>query len=189
MAISKQLVELMGGSIGVHSQPGEGATFWFSLPLPLGTQVGATPQPRGKRREHEAGVGDGNAFTCRALVTDDIVINQKIAVRTLEKLGCQVDVAVNGREAVEKAAQRPYDVIFMDCQMPEMDGYEATGAIRRRENDRHVPIIAMTANAIQGDKEKCLAAGMDDYITKPVKAQNFRAALQRHLSCVESDAA
>ena len=83
------------------------------------------------------------------VVTDDSVINQKIAVRMLEKLGCQVDVAMNGREAVEKVAQRPYDVIFMDCQMPEMDGYEATGEIRRRESDRHVPIIAMTANAMR----------------------------------------
>ena len=189
LAISKQLVELMGGSIGVRSQASQGTTFWFSLTLPLATDVGASPQPRRKGREPELEVRDGNAFTCRALVTDDNVINQKIAVRMLEKLGCQVDVAVNGKDAVEKITQHPYDVIFMDCQMPEMDGYEATGEIRRRERDRHVPIIAMTANAMAGDKEKCRAAGMDDYISKPVKAQAFRAALERHLPGVETEAA
>jgi signal transduction histidine kinase/CheY-like chemotaxis protein len=107
----------------------------------------------------------------RVLVVEDNIVNQKVARGMLEKIGCRVDVAANGREAVDAILQLPYDLVFMDCQMPIMDGYEATAAVRahERQHDRHMPIIAMTANALPVDCERCLEAGMDDYITKPTK--------------------
>ncbi|HXM94781.1 MAG TPA: response regulator [Candidatus Dormibacteraeota bacterium] len=118
----------------------------------------------------------------RVLIVEDNAVNQLVAARMLEKLGCRVDVAANGREAVEMVDLLPYDAIFMDCQMPEMDGFEATREIRRRERSSvHRPIIAMTANATQGDRERCLDAGMDDYISKPMRKADLTEALERHL--------
>ncbi|MBI5393822.1 MAG: response regulator [Verrucomicrobia bacterium] len=115
----------------------------------------------------------------RVLVVEDNIANQKVASRILEKLGCRVDVAANGVEAVKLSRNLPYDVILMDCQMPEMDGYQATAEIRRSEGpNQKAPIIAMTANAMQGDREKCLAAGMNDYIAKPVRPDNISEALE-----------
>jgi CheY-like chemotaxis protein len=115
----------------------------------------------------------------RVLLAEDNIVNQKVAVRMLEKLGCGVDVAANGKEAVAMWAELPYDAVFMDCQMPEMDGYAATGVIRDREKASHTPIVAMTANAMEGDKERCLAAGMDDYISKPVTVDALTQVLNR----------
>jgi signal transduction histidine kinase/CheY-like chemotaxis protein len=121
-------------------------------------------------------------FRARVLVVEDNAVNQMVAARLLEKLGCRVDVAANGREAVEMVCLLPYDAIFMDCQMPEMDGFEATQEIRRREGSSvHCPIIAMTANAMQGDRERCLDAGMDDYVSKPIRKPDLIEALERRL--------
>ncbi|MBK7368141.1 MAG: response regulator [Candidatus Eisenbacteria bacterium] len=117
----------------------------------------------------------------RVLVAEDNAINQKVATRMLSKLGCRVDVGANGAEAVDLWRQLPYDVIFMDCQMPEMDGFEATREIRRLEQSsgRRTPIVALTANAMSGDREKCLEAGMDDFISKPVDEARLREAIAR----------
>jgi two-component system sensor histidine kinase/response regulator len=118
----------------------------------------------------------------RILLVEDNAVNQKVAVRMLEKLGCRVDVAANGSEAVQMLELLPFDLVFMDCQMPVMDGYEATREIRRREGQRaHQIVVAMTANAMQGDREKCLQAGMDDYISKPINKGDLINALNRHL--------
>jgi CheY-like chemotaxis protein len=114
------------------------------------------------------------------LVAEDNVVNQKVAVRMLERLGLRPDVAGNGREAVELSAMLPYDVIFMDCQMPEMDGYTATAEIRKRQGSNgRVAIIAMTAEVMEGYRERCIAAGMDDFIAKPVRLDNMIDALKR----------
>ncbi len=114
------------------------------------------------------------------LVAEDNVVNQKVATRMLERMGMRADVAGNGREAVEMTRMIPYDLIFMDCQMPEMNGYEAAAEIRRREGaDRRAVIIAMTAEALEGSREQCLASGMDDFVPKPVKLDSLVEALKR----------
>ena len=127
----------------------------------------------------------------RVLVVEDNVINQKVAVRLLERLGCRVDVTANGREAVTLLTQLAYDMVLMDCQMPEMDGFAATAVIRQREasTGQHVPIIALTANAMQGDRERCLAAGMDGYLAKPITADALYAVIAQCRPTEEASAA
>jgi two-component system sensor histidine kinase/response regulator len=172
LVISRELAELMGGTLTVTSEVGKGSTFLLTLCLPL-----ATREPR------EGCATDpppaGITSRCRRiLVAEDNVVNQKIAKLTLEKLGCRVDLAANGREAVEMAGRFPYDLILMDCGMPEMDGYAASSEIRAHQKEGPwIPIVALTAHAIKGTREQCLAAGMDDYIAKPFS----RACLEKAL--------
>jgi CheY-like chemotaxis protein len=125
---------------------------------------------------------EARTFHCRVLVAEDNTINQLVAVRMLQRLGCTVDVAANGREAVDMVHRLPYDLVFMDCQMPEMDGYEATAAIRAGDATQcRIPIVAMTADALAGTRELCLAAGMDDYVSKPIDTATLRGVLERHV--------
>jgi len=121
-------------------------------------------------------------FNARILVVDDYIDNQELAKTFLEKMECEVDVAEDGFEAVEMFKESDYDAIFMDIQMPDLDGYGATREIREVEgDDQHTPIIALTANALEGDKEKCLKAGMDDYLSKPFKGEDIEKVLSKFL--------
>ncbi len=134
------------------------------------------PHPPGPDQIRDGSTPD---LSARILLVEDNMVNQKVAKRMFEKLGCQIDVANNGLEAVAMIEADSYDIVFMDCQMPEMDGYEATRTIRRRTGaNSHVPVVAMTANAMKGDREKCLDAGMDDYIAKPVSVAELRNVLK-----------
>jgi len=119
---------------------------------------------------------------CRVLLVEDNIVNQKLAAALMKKMGCQVEIANNGQEAVAKASQAPFDLIFMDCQMPEMDGFQATAAIRQREsNGRRTPIVAFTASAFLGDRDRCRDAGMDEFLTKPVNVDSLRKMLAKYL--------
>jgi PAS domain S-box-containing protein len=174
LAISRRLAELMDASLTVASELGKGATFILTIPLELGRPTQDLPQPD---RSLHAEVSKRRR---RILLAEDNVVNQKIGVRLLEKCGCRVDLAANGREAVEMASRFAYDLIFMDCGMPEMDGYEATRTIRSSEhNGAHIPIVALTAHAIAGTREECLASGMNDYVPKPVTIDMLQEALLR----------
>jgi CheY-like chemotaxis protein len=126
---------------------------------------------------------DRQAAKSHILIAEDNLINQKLLRRLLEKLGHSVEVAANGREAVEKWAAGSYDLILMDCQMPEMDGYEATREIRIAEGGRtHIPVIAVTANAMPADRQKCLTAGMDAFVSKPIKMEALIKAVEQFLA-------
>ena len=161
LAISKRLVDLMEGSLSAESTVGVGSAFTFALSFE------AAPPPSVAVPSTRGGPVGGRA--ARVLLAEDNAVNRKVAVRMLERLGCRVDCAVNGTEAVAMSAASAYDLILMDWQMPEVDGVEATRRIRARGGSGRVPIVAMTANAMQGDREACLAAGMDDYLPKPVQ--------------------
>ena len=181
LTISTQLAALMGGTIGAHSEPGRGSTFWFELPLhhahgAAGAGAAAPAPP--DSAVTAAGAADDRPAV---LVVEDNPVNQIIAVRNLERCGFRADVAADGSQALDALDAKHYDAILMDCQMPVMNGYDTAIEIRRRERatGRHVPIIAMTASAMTGDRDLCLQAGMDDYITKPVQAQKLTETLER----------
>lgn len=170
LAIAKRLVRLMHGDIGVKSQAGQGATFWFWVDLEK-SQTSAT----------KAKVYLDCQFDARILVVEDYPANQILVTRFLENFGCSVKVVSNGLEAIEVVKQQDFDLIFMDCQMPVMDGYQATREIRNLEFLKQIPIIALTAHALAGDKEKCLAAGMNEWVTKPFTRKELNEVLQQWL--------
>jgi PAS domain S-box-containing protein len=179
LAIARELVELMGGTIGGESEPGRGSTFWFELGLSAAVageepaqESRALPSRRGRILGSESPV---------VLIAEDSPVNQIVAVRTLERCGFRAEVVSDGREALDALSTGRYDAVLMDCQMPGMDGYQATAELRRREraDGSHTPVIAMTAHAMAGDRERCLAAGMDDYIGKPMRSQTLAEVLAR----------
>ena len=187
LAITQRLVELMGGTIGVKSEVGKGATFRFEITVPV---LEAAETSYGSETALETQTDDvqaaGQKLNARILLVENEIVNQMVATDMLEGLGCTVDLAENGQEAVDKlfAKGAAYDIVLMDCMMPVMDGFEATQEIRRREKKtkKHRIIIAMTANAMAGEKDKCFEIGMDDYLSKPVKEETLYAKLAEYLT-------
>ena len=180
LMICCQLVELMGGAMMVESTPGKGSSFTYFTSLLPGIHRATSAQAV---KPAIASMAD-RTTPLRILVVDDNEINQVVACKFLQKLGCQVEVARNGREAVNSIAHATYDAVLMDCEMPEMNGYDATQEIRRQEQNtsRHLPIVALTGHASSEDEQKCLQAGMDDVVTKPMTLPTLRAKLERLLA-------
>ena len=193
LGICKQLVELMGGRLGVISEVGSGSTFWFEIPFPT-VSIGAGVEPP-KAEADMPWVVEGRDLArirCeagRVLVAEDNEINQELAQEMIRMCGCECRCVGTGQEAVASAADGGFGLVFMDCMMPGMDGYGATRAIRAAEDERRaggeitfrIPIVAMTANAMEGDREACLAAGMDDYLSKPLDPDQVAAMLAKWL--------
>ena len=181
LAICRELIYMMGGEINVESVKDEGSTFWFIAIFALGNWDETTEESKDQ-------VMTSGMYNVSVLVAEDNSTNQIVAQGVLEQFGCNVDVVDNGNEAVIAASRKDYALIFMDCQMPVMDGYVATKEIRNGESlrgDAQTPIVALTAHAMKGDREHCLAVGMDDYLTKPFKEQQLATILSKWLGAVE----
>jgi PAS domain S-box-containing protein len=178
LSIVRQLVELMGGRMGLDSVVGRGSKFWFVLPMRIAEAQRAHSEAAATAREQPA----PPVLRGHLLVVEDNAVNQMVVQRMLHGLGCTSRVASDGAFALDALRQSRFDAILMDCQMPTMDGYTLTGRIRAREaGGEHVPIVALTANALEGDRERCLAAGMDDYLSKPFRQSELAMVLARWL--------
>ncbi len=181
LTITQELVEMMGGEIGVESTVGEGSTFWFKIPFPLTDNIETTKEEVQAEYQPESWI---NIADARIYVAEDHPLNQIFIQKLLNKMGAQnLTVVGDGKAALESVKEGLVDIILMDCHMPEMNGYDATTAIRDFENEvgeqYPVPIIAMTANAMVGDREKCLECGMNDYLSKPVNREELEKAMGR----------
>ena len=182
LAISKQLVEMLGGSIGVETALGKGSLFWFTARLPQSSSPLQQIDSGKARQEPSVTVAEDKEL--RVLLAEDNLVNQEVGKLILQSLHCRVDVVDNGEIAVETVFKNSYDLVFMDCQMPVVDGYEAARMIRQHEshagkNGARIPIVALTAHALEGDRERCLAAGMDDYLSKPFNSSQIASILQK----------
>lgn len=173
LPIARTLAERMGGTLRAESQLGEGSVFTLEIPLPFREYAGQTPNSENQALTS----GDGQAV----LLVEDNPVNQTVIEAMLRSLGYQVSLVGDGQQALQSFADHDYAAILMDCRLPLMDGYEATRQIRQQAKGRNVPIIALTANALQGDREACLTAGMNDYLAKPFKRADLQRILQRWL--------
>jgi CheY-like chemotaxis protein len=194
LTISTRLVEMMGGRIWVDSQPGLGSCFHFTMQVGVVTQPVSQSQlpkstPSAPRQQAGAATqAPATHYSVRAepsklrvLLAEDNAVNQRLAMRLLEKQGHSATVVSTGRNALKALDEQPFDLLLMDVQMPDMDGFETTAAIRARERGgaEHLPIIAMTAHAMSGDQERCLAAGMDGYVAKPISSPALAKEIHR----------
>jgi len=178
LAICRRLAELMHGEVGVRSRPGEGSLFWFRVPVGLSvSKPGEALRDVGQSARELLAPYRGS----RLLLAEDNAVNQEVAVALLQSAGLEVDVAEDGHKAWQMVEQRDYALVLMDVQMPVMDGLDATRAIRGTARGRHLPILAMTANAFAEERQRCLDAGMDDHVAKPVVADQLFRTLARWL--------
>lgn len=185
LAISQKLVQLMGGEIQVESQLGVGSRFFFSLTFAKSNEPVVTHELADKTLLASDKSVPTPLLAARILLVEDNMINQEVARELLKRHGLFVTVVDDGKQAVEILTQQDFDLVFMDIQMPQMDGYQATHLIRQQPKTKNLPIIAMTAHAVKGDREKCLAAGMDDYISKPIKADVLSQLVTKYLGIIK----
>jgi signal transduction histidine kinase/CheY-like chemotaxis protein len=183
LSIVKRLSQLMGGDAGMESREGVGSTFWFTARLEISSQVVA------RGATETTALGRAASGDNRILLAEDNPVNEKVATRTLQRLGYEVDAVSDGCAAVTAWQTGRYDLILMDCQMPVLDGYDATREIRNQEQPgQHIPIVALTAHAMRGDDLKCKAAGMDEHLTKPLDRQVLAQVLEKYLGARQAPA-
>ncbi|MBU3916547.1 response regulator [bacterium] len=183
LTIARSIIDLMGGKIGVESELDRGSDFWFEIPFGMSSST-MDKIPESTENQQETDIISRADY--KILIVEDDLVSQQVITGMLKQLGYKPSVSPNGMEALDKITRTSYDLVFMDCLMPEMDGFETTRLVRNHEksleSSKQVPIIALTAKAMKGDREQCLTAGMNDYLTKPLFLHNLQRVLHKFLS-------